>query len=315
MSISSPHLPTQMTDQNWALARKRSNLEKRARIIKQIRAFFNQRGYLEVETPHRIPANAPEAHINPVASGNWALHTSPEIAMKRMLAAGYDNIYQLCRVWREGERGQQHLPEFTMLEWYRVGIDYNDLMGECEDLLQAIVPQGTITTKGKSIDLTPPWERLTVTEAFDRYASKSLAQSIAADLFEELLSEEVEPRLGQRSPTFLIEYPASMAALARKKPGQPEVAERFELYIDGVELANAFSELTITEEQRQRFKQEEASRRSHKKPLWPMPEKFLAELDNMPDAAGIALGIDRLVTLLTGADSVDDVIAFTPEEL
>ncbi len=304
-----------MIDQNWALARKRKTLEERARTIMQIRAFFNQRGYLEVETPHRIPANAPEAHIDPVASGDWALHTSPEIAMKRMLAAGYDKIYQLCRVWREGERGQQHLPEFTMLEWYSTGIDYNTLMGECEDLLQAIVPEGKITRRHKSIDLKVPWERLTVTEAFERYASRSLAEAIAADLFEQVLSEEVEPHLGQESPTFLIEYPASMAALARKKPGQPEVAERFELYIDGLELANAFSELTITEEQRQRFEQEKASRRAHNKPLWPMPEKFLIELDNMPDAAGIALGIDRLLALLSGADCIDDVIAFTPEEL
>lgn len=300
---------------NWALASKRPALEARARILQKIRAFFVERGYLEVETPHRIPANAPEGYIDAVAAGEWFLHTSPELCMKRLLAAGYPRLFQLGRCWRQGERGDRHLPEFTMLEWYRGGCDYHHLMTECEALLAALVPEGALRWQGQTLDLSPPWERLTVAEAFDRYASISLEQALASGRFDECLALEIEPQLGRYTPTFLIEYPAQLAALARHKPGDPAVAERFELYLCGLELANAFSELTDASEQRRRFAAEEAARRAAGKLPYPSPEPFLNELASMPEAAGIALGVDRLVMLLTGAVRIDDIVAFTPEQL
>lgn len=165
------------------------------------------------------------------------------------------------------------------------------------------------------MNLSTPWERLTVAEAFSRYASVGLEEALATGRFDEVVSFEVEPRLGRTRPTFLTEYPAELAALARKKPGNPAVAERFELYILGLELANAFSELTNPAEQRGRFEKEEACRRAAGKAPYPTPEKFLSELETMPEAAGIALGVDRLVMLLTGAGSIDEVVAFAPEDL
>ncbi len=304
-----------MNEPNWALSRKRQTLIERARIIQNIRSFFIDRGYLEVETPHRIPANAPEPHIDAVASGACALHTSPELAMKRMLAAGFEQLFQVCRVWRDGEHGQFHLPEFTLLEWYRTGIDYNALMNECMELLFVLVPKGKLCRAGRTIDLTMPWQKLTVAEAFTQYASMDLNQALATNCFEEILTDEVEPHLGKEKPTFLTEYPSSLAALARTKPGEPQVAERFELYIDGLELANAFSELTDPEEQRRRFEEDEELRRTAGKAPYPLPEKFLAELTSMPEAAGIALGLDRLIMLITEAEKIDDVVAFGPDDL
>jgi lysyl-tRNA synthetase class 2 len=304
-----------MSEPNWALSRKRQTLTERARIIQNIRSFFIDRGYLEVETPHRIPANAPEPHIDAVASGTSALHTSPELAMKRMLAAGYEQLFQICRVWRDGERGQFHLPEFTLLEWYRTGIDYNSLMNECMELLFVLVPEGKLCRAGRTIDLTMPWQKLTVAEAFAQHASMDLNQALASNCFEEILTSEIEPHLGKEKPTFLTEYPSSLAALARTKPGEPQVAERFELYIDGLELANAFSELTDAEEQRRRFEEDEELRRTAGKIPYPLPEKFLAELSTMPETAGIALGLDRLIMLITETEKIDDVVAFGPDDL
>lgn len=304
-----------MKEPNQVLARKRQALTERARIIQEIRNFFIHRGYLEVETPHRIPANAPEAHIDIVASGPWALHTSPELAMKRLLAAGYERLFQICRVWREGERGQYHLPEFSLLEWYRAGVDYHALMTECMELLLVLVPEGKLSRQGRLIDLVMPWQQLTVTEAFSRYASMSLQSALTADRFEEVLTGEVEPHLGKDRPTFLIEYPASLAALARTKPGEAQVAERFELYIAGLEVANAFSELTEPYEQRSRFEAAEETRRIAGKTPYPLPEKFLNELVYMPESAGIALGLDRLIMLLTDTAKINDVVAFSSDEL
>ena len=304
-----------MTAPNWALARKRSLLLQRAAILQQVRAFFIGQGYLEVETPHRIPANAPEPHIDAVPSGDWALHTSPELAMKRLLAAGHEKIFQICRVWREGELGRHHLPEFTLLEWYRSGIDYHELMAECKKLLLGLAPEGKLVRSGRKISLAGPWEKMTVAEAFSSYASMSLARALETGCFEEVLTSEIEPNLGKMQPTFLTEYPSALAALARIKPGESRFAERFELYIDGLELANAFSELTDPFEQRKRFAADEERRRTAGKRPYPLPDKFLNELAAMPEAAGIALGLDRLVMLITGAEKIDDVVAFTPGEL
>jgi len=304
---------------NQALADKRETLAARARIISALRKFFDEEGYLEVETPLRIPAPAPESHIDALPSMEWFLQTSPELCMKRHLAAGYGRIYQISHCWRAGERGRLHLPEFTMLEWYRCDADYRDLMDDCERLigfLAAVLRLGdTITYRGCEISLQRPWERISVAGAFSGYTRYSLAAALQLDLFDELMVDEIEPRLGIERPTFICDYPSSRGALARLKPEDPTVAERFELYMGGLELANGFSELTDPAEQRSRFIQEQEQRRAHGKTVYPMPEKFLEELTNMPPAAGIALGIDRLVMLLLDATSIDEVVAFTPEEL
>ncbi len=303
-----------MHEPNWALARKRTLLAQRARIVQTIRAFFVAQGFLEVETPQRIPANAPEPYIDPLPSGEWWLQTSPELAMKRLLAAGYDEIFQLAKVWRAGERGRLHLPEFTLLEWYRNGADYNQLMTDCEALLSALVPGGKLCWQGEAIDLTSPWPRLSVREAFARYARCSPEEALAEGRFDQVMALEVEPLLGT-GPLFLTEYPAACAALARCKPDDPRVAERFELYIGGLELANAFSELCDADEQRTRFVRDEESRRAAQKSPTPIPEPFLDELRQLSEAAGIALGVDRLVMLLCDVPEIGAVVAFPPELL
>lgn len=304
-----------MTEPNWALARKRQNLEQRARITQVIRAFFNDSGYLEVETPLLIPGNAPEVHIDAVPATGGFLQTSPELCMKRLLAAGYPKIFQISHCWRQAERGSRHLPEFSILEWYQPDVDYRTPMVECERLLQELCRGELLRWQGQTVDLTGPWPRLTVAEAFARYASMSLEDALHQGCFDELLSAEVEPKLGLQQPVFLTEYPASLAALARLSPENPAVAERFELYVAGLELANAFSELSDPVEQAERFAVDESTRRKLGKSAYPSPVKFLAELPNMPAAAGIALGLDRLVMLLCDAEKIDEVVAFTPEEL
>jgi lysyl-tRNA synthetase class 2 len=300
---------------NWQLARKRPTLEKRARIVHAIRAFFIERDFLEVETPLRIPTNAPEFHINAVASGDWFLHTSPELAMKRLLAAGYERLFQICHCWRDGERGQRHLPEYTMLEWYRSGCDYQILLTDCEELFVTLAKNDSLRYQGEVIDLTRPWPQLTVQEAFKNYASISVEQALTENCFDELLATEIEPQIATNRPLFLTEYPISQAALARQKPANPKVAERFELYIGGMELANAFSELIDATEQRQRFATEESKRRAAGKPAYPTAEPFLQELTTMPESAGIALGVDRLIMLFCDLNSIDDAVAFPPELL
>jgi elongation factor P--(R)-beta-lysine ligase len=304
---------------NWGLSRKRNALAARARIIREIRSFFNEEGYLEMETPLRIPAPAPESHIDAVSSATWFLQTSPELCMKRLLAAGYGRIYQICHCWREGERGRVHLPEFTMLEWYRRDTGYFALMDECEALITNVAAalgyKERFLYRDRDISLLGPWQRISVAEAFTRYSSFSMDEALRRDLFDEIMVREVEPRLGISAPVFIHDYPASRGALARLKQDNPSVSERFELYIGGVELANAFSELTDPSEQRSRFLHEQETRLSLGKSVYPMPDRFLAELPQMPPAAGIALGLDRLVMVLLNASSIDDVVAFTPEDL
>ena len=304
---------------NWRLARREETLRQRARIIQATRLFFVDRGYLEVETPHRIPAPAPESHIDAVGSGPWFLHPSPELCMKRLLAAGYERIFQMCRCWREGERGSQHVPEFTLLEWYRTGDDYQALMEECEALIQTLASHlglgQKLVFRGQEIDLAEPWERISVRDAFRHYTTISMGEALERDRFDEMMVLEIEPRLGIKRPAFIYEYPLERATLARLKDNDPTVAERFELYIGGLELANAFSELVDPDEQRRRFALEQETRLSLGKPIYPMPETFLNELEEMPPSAGIALGVDRLVMVLLNAATIDDVVAFTPEEL
>lgn len=304
---------------NWRLARKRAVLHARTKILQEIRRFFGAGGYLEVETPLRIPAPAPESHIDALPSADWFLHTSPELCMKRLLAAGYERVFQICHCWRNGERGRFHLPEFTMLEWYRSDADYLELMEECEALVRFVATSlgcgGSVLYQGKEISLGGSWERITVTEAFRRFTPVSVTEALQRDLFDELMAQEIEPHLGIARPTFLHDYPASRAALARLSQDDPTVAERFELYIGGVELANAFSELIDPAEQRARFEHERDYRLASGHMVYPLPEKFLGELHRMPPAAGIALGLDRFIMILLNASSIDDVVAFSPEDL
>ncbi len=304
---------------NWSLVKRKKTLQQRARIVKGIRQFFVEKEYLEVETPHRIPTPAPESHIDAVRSDIWFLHTSPELCMKRLIAAGHERIFQICRCWREKERGSLHLPEFTLLEWYRAGGDYYSLMEECERLIQfaaeAIGLGKRIVFRNHEIDLSEPWKRISVKEAFQRYTKTSMTGALDRNLFDEVMVQEIEPNLGLDSPMFIYDYPAQRGALARLKQEDPTVAERFELYIGGLELANGFSELVDPSEQRERFRIENKNRESFGKPVYPTPEKFLAELDGMPPSSGIALGVDRLVMVLLDVGTIDEVVAFTPEEL
>ena len=297
----------------------KKNLELRAQIIQAIRRFFIEQGFLEIETPCRIPAPAPEAHIDAQISGNRFLQTSPELCMKQLLSAGYPRIFQICKCFRKKERGRRHLPEFTMLEWYRTGTDYLNLMDESENLIRfvahSVFKRRTLTYQGQTIALTKPWERIGVTEAFERFASLSMETAISRQRFDETLAFEIEPHLGQKKPVFLYDYPAFRSALAKPLKDNPSLAQRFELYICGLELCNAFSELNDAESQRKRFKSELKLRNALKKPPYPLPETFLKSLDDMPDAAGNALGLDRLVMLFTDTEQIDDVVAFTPEEL
>jgi elongation factor P--(R)-beta-lysine ligase len=301
------------------LAAKKPNLWVRAGLLQAIRRFFTGRNYLEVETPYHIPAPAPELHIDAIRAGEGFLHTSPELCMKRLLAAGYPKIFQICKCFRHGERGGRHLPEFTLLEWYRADTDYIALMDECEEMIAFIMEElglpPVLEFQGKALDLHPPWNRLSVQEAFERYSSTSLKKAMESGRFDEILSFEIEPFIGFPQPLFLYRYPSPLAALARLSKDDPGVAERFELYVAGLELANAFSELIDPVEQRARFEKESAKRGQNGRTVYPMPEKFLRSLSFMPESAGIALGVDRLVMLLSNQKEIDTVVSFTPEEL
>jgi lysyl-tRNA synthetase class 2 len=300
-------------------AQIRPNLILRARILSAIRLFFAQQGFLEVETPIRIPVPAPEAHIDPQAADGWVLQTSPELCMKRLLAAGYERIFQICHCFRKKERGSRHLPEMTLLEWYRAGWTYEQMMDHTEALLRFVAEHlkspNPLPYQGLDIDLTGAWERITVAQAFARYTPLSMNQALGSGRFDEVMGLDIEPHLGLSHPVFLYDYPAEKGALARLKKNDKALAERFELYIGGIELCNAFSELTDAAEQRRRFEDEAAKIRLAGKEGYDLPEKFLKSLADMPDAAGNALGLDRLVMLLSNARQIDEVVAFTSEEL
>jgi elongation factor P--(R)-beta-lysine ligase len=297
-----------------------SGLRKRAELIQTVRTFFIDRDYIEVDTPARLPVLIPEAHNEPVESGEHFLQTSPEICMKRLLAeAGCQKIFQICKCYRTNERGDRHLPEFTMLEWYRTGIDYHALMDECEDFFcevaWAMGISNFITVKDAKISLEKPWERLSVADAFSRYGSVTVEQALEQDIFDEVLCRDIEPKLGTVKPVFLYDYPVELGALARKKKENKALAERFEIYIAGLELANGFSELTDVDEQRRRFELELKSMETQGRPGGRIPEKFLESLANLPETAGIALGLDRLAMILFDASTISAVATFIPEEL
>jgi lysyl-tRNA synthetase class 2 len=307
--------------------------------LEATRAFFRQRGFVEVETPALVAAPGQEVHLEPlrVCSGGWLI-TSPEHHMKRLLArGGLDRIYQICHCFRGGERSAQHRPEFTMVEWYRAGAGYDEVVGDVESLAghvaQALTGSTVVDRDGSPFDLTAPWPRLTVRAAFQRFAGVDLREAADADSlrrsarragcgsltenddwetgFHKLLVERVEPGLsGLGTGVHLLEYPAALAALARLKPGDPSVAERFESYAGNLELANGFGELADARQQRRRFGDQRESRRRRGLPLLPVDEPFLRDLARMPEAAGVALGFDRLFMLISGARRIDDVLAF-----
>jgi lysyl-tRNA synthetase class 2 len=239
--------------------------------------------------------------------------------MKRLLAAGYPRIFQICRCFRAEERGDRHLPEFTMLEWYRQGIDSRELMDECEALIRSVAETlgmgGVLSCRGKPFRLPAPWPRLSVRDAFAAHASISPEEALRQDRFEEVLAFEVEPFLGLETPLFLHSYPIAQASLARADRDDPSVAERFELYMAGMELANGFAELTDPVEQRRRFDEARAEVKRRVGTAPPQPERFLRALEKMPEASGIALGVDRLAMFFCDAATIDEVVAFPPEIL
>lgn len=290
-------------------------LEQRARVLEKIRDFFQGRQYIEVNTPVRLPALIPEAEIAPLASENRFLQTSPELCMKQLLARGCSQIFQICPCFRKGERGRLHQEEFTLLEWYHTGWSYMELMEECERMIRRLAERKSLCRFGKKISLAGPWQRLTVNDAFFRYAGISAAKAIHTGAFDQLLVEKVEPELGWERPVFLYDYPIESASLARPKPENPELAERFELYIGGIELANGFSELTDPVVQRQRFEEEIKKAEQYYGRTVRMPEKFLAALERLPDCAGIALGLDRLLMLLFERRSLAEVLPFSEDDL
>jgi lysyl-tRNA synthetase class 2 len=306
------------TNEKEVLGGKRGFLEFRCRVLRLIRAFFESEGFLEVQTPLLTAAPAPEAHISPIPAGSCLfLSTSPELHMKRLLAAGFEKIFQITRAFRAGERGRFHHPEFTILEWYRSGANYKDLQRDCQKLVRFIcasLAQGEdLFFGGNRLDFEGPWETLSVRQAFQKFAGWAPGPEPDEDRFDLDLSLKVQKNLGFPTPCILEDYPATLAALARIKSEEPEVAERFELFWAGVELANGFSELTDPREQRVRFRAAIETKKRLEQTLYPMPEHFLASLENLPACAGIAFGVDRLVMLVSGASSLDDVVAFEPE--
>jgi lysyl-tRNA synthetase class 2 len=286
-------------------------------VIRLIREFFHTHGYLEVETPIRSPAIIPEAHIDPFPSEDHFLMASPELYMKRLLIRGHSKIFQICKCFRKEERGRFHLPEMTLLEWYGAGDTYLDLMDQCQSLVRYIAKGlnmgDRLCYQGHNLDLSRPFSRLTVHQAFDTYAGISCDQALADGRFDEVMGFEIEPCLGQNQPEFLMDYPGSLASLAALHPDNPDLAQRCEFYMAGIELANGFTELTDAAAQRDRFEKENRIRQGLGMPPLPMPERFLSELEALQPCAGIALGVDRLIMLFADAGSIDQVVAFTPE--
>jgi lysyl-tRNA synthetase class 2 len=262
----------------------------------------------------RLPAPALELNIDAEPSGDQYLRTSPELHMKRLLSAGCERVFQIGPCFRRGERGRVHNPEYTMLEWYRANADYNDVLADAKSLLvsvaRKVLGKTALARRGGTIELESPWKYLTVSAAFVQNAGWDPVKKFDADRFDLDLVGKVEPHLCGAVPVILADYPVEAAALARRKPGNEHVAERWELYIGGIELANAFSELTDPVEQRQRFEKCTLDRRALGKEVYPLDEAFLSAMENMPPSAGVALGLDRLLMLLAGADSLDTVLPF-----
>lgn len=331
-------------------ADRRGRLLLRNRVAAAVRAWFGERGFVEADPAALQVSPGNETHLHAFSTEAVGLdgvrqplhlHTSPEFALKKLLAAGEPRLFALPHVFRNRERGDLHHPEFTMLEWYRAGEPYSAVMDDTVALVRlaaALAGRDVFTFRGRSCEARAEPERLSVLDAFRRHAGIDLGPALAgpektrrealaagcraagiriaaddswSDLFSRVLVERVEPRLGQGRPTLLDRYPIAEAALARPCPDDPGFAERFELYVCGVELANGFGELTDPAEQRRRFDADMAEKARIHGERYPLDEDFLAALASMPDASGVALGFDRLVMLAAGAERVTDVI-WTP---
>lgn len=325
-------------------SKRRAVLEQRSDIIHALRCFFKELDFTEVQTPVLQACPVMDAHIHGfktqilgvdrLDSRSLYLQTSPEFDMKKLLVAGMERIYQICPVFRNAEASPRHVSEFTMLEWYRAGADYRDIMDDCINLLRYVAAAADINTfcfKDSRCDPFAQWKKISVSEAFVQYADieldrcigdlayfKAQAQNIGVrlvqsdqwdDIFHAIMADKIESFLGVGAPTILYDYPVSMAGLSRVKDGNPRYAERFELYVCGMELANAFSELTDAAEQRRRFAAEMDAKDRLYGERYPADDAFFAALDyGMPESGGIALGVDRLVMLITGADDIEDVL-------
>jgi elongation factor P--(R)-beta-lysine ligase len=309
-------------------------LEARGRIVRAVRAWFESQGFLEVSTPSRVRSPGQEVHLDALPAGQsegearWLI-TSPEYHLKRLVASGLPRIFEICKCWRAEELGPHHRTEFTMVEWYRAHAPLEVLAADCEALV------GTaLRAAGRdpfALGVAPPFARTTVRELFERHAGFSLrgnetpAELRAAaekagvglgaatawdDIFYQVFLDRIEPALTSSGPTFVFDWPAPLGALARPHPRDPRVVERFELYAGGLELANAFGELTDPIEQRRRFQEEAGIRASRGKAVYPIDEALLAALPRLPPTSGIALGLDRLIMLATGAGDISEVQAF-----
>ena len=311
---------------DWRPTASLDNLKLRAELLAKLRSFFAARHVLEVDTPALSRAGATDRHIHSfrvdASGGTHYLHTSPEFPMKRLLAAGYGDIYQLCKVFRTGEAGRHHNPEFTLLEWYRLGFGLRRLMEEVAELIHALLPESAAApeylTYREAFLEHAGLDPLTATPAACVAALKSAGHhpptegELDLDGWLDLLAgERVYPALGQGCLTFIYDYPASQAALARLKPGVPAVAERFEAFLGGMELANGFHELADAREQRRRFEQDRSWRKAHGLVDVPLDARLITALEHgLPDCSGVALGFDRLVMIAAQAGSIEEVLAF-----
>jgi lysyl-tRNA synthetase class 2 len=332
-------------DERTRLRARRPALEARAAALSAVRSWFAREGFLEVETPARVKAPGQELHLDAVPAGHepaldgfprW-LVTSPEYAMKRLCGAGFERIFQIGKCWRAGEQGAHHQPEFTMIEWYRAEAPLRQIADDCEALARVVA--GALAAHLPSrvrADLSSPFRRLAMAELVEETAGVALdgdepeavlrdkvmaagvdPRSAARwdDLFFQLWLDKVEPALATQGPTFVFDWPRSLAALARVKPEDPRLAERFELYAGGLELANAYGELTDAAEQRRRFLEENEARRALGKHIYPVDEELLTALQAMPPTAGVALGFDRLMMWAWGARDIREVMAFAVDEI
>ena len=292
-------------------------LALRAAVLGAVRRFFEARDFVEVETPAIVPSPGLDVHLEafevrtPRGKPAGWLATSPEYQMKRLLSAGAERIFQLCRSYRGEEHGQHHEREFTMLEWYRADATSDDVIRDTEELVAFLAE----AIDQPAPELQPPWQRLTVEEALQFHANVEIDPLVRDEEgFFRVWAEDVQPRLGTERPVVVTDWPSSMASLARLKPNG--MADRFEAFFRGVELCNGFGELTDAAEQRRRFANDQAQRQAAGAPVYPIDERFLEDLERgMPESGGNALGVDRLLMLLVGADSIQAVMPFPEERL
>ena len=327
--------------QHHHIAHNAQHLRTRALILQAIRAFFDGEGFVEIDPPALLAYPGQEPYLSPFSLSveneqgqTWTgyLHTSPEYALKKTLAAGFERIYAMGKCYRNKESfGGMHNPEFTMLEWYRAHKDMSAIMDDCEALFQTIAAatgeHQAFMASWKRISMRDLWQEVlgvNLDDYLDVPSMRALCESYGytptddepyEDLFYRIFLNHIEPTLGKAQPTIVSHYPAQMAALAELDATDPRYAERFEIYIHGVELANAFTELTNPAEQRRRFIEEQALRTKRKEPVYPLDEDFLAALADMPPAAGIALGVDRLVQLFTNCQNIDHVLVLPASQL